>query len=460
MGDSYIEEERTGSQKIAESLKQLHNLLESEKLARIYHGDIAELRRNVRRLLIGFNADLESLKRVESDDVFKTNPIFATQRHQLIRNIEIAKVDFEFDVLPKIETLTKDALQEAKRNPSSLDATSLGNISAIDRAERSVEMTAKIVVMATKASTLVKALELLSGIPIFKSDENNSNIQQLEKEKQYLPFLTYLLYVIPFFLVSNPFLKLLFGAVISLAGFILTTYLSVKHYKEKGKGKRKEKGLVKTETVRFTFFFAIIYLFVAAFALSQSIQTFQASRQMDTILGTNNMTIFDIQQVLLLTSFFVTAVPFFHAAITFLATDASVYLTSDRPRLVFPNFAFLLFEAVIIVFMANNVDNIVNFLKLIIALLISDIAWTVIYIRQREVVFIEWIHYNFLTIMFLLIVLQSHVIPSINVDVNTGLDTFQVYLLIFVVLASRSVCDYVFAWKQLYYKHPVREVHI
>ena len=130
---------------------------------------------------------------------------------------------------------------------------------------------------------------------------------------------------------------------------------------------------------------------------------------MNTILSANSMTMLDIDAILLLAGFFVTAVAFFHAGITFLATDASVYLTEDKPRLVFPNFVFLFFEAIIIVFMADNVDNIVNLLKLIIALLVTDIVWTLIYIKHREVVFIEWIHYNSLTILFLVVILRFDV---------------------------------------------------
>ena len=98
-----------------------------------------------------------------------------------------------------------------------------------------------------------------------RTDNDGSNVQQLENAKQYLPFSIYVFYVFPFFLISNPSLKLIFATLVSLAGFSLTTYLSVKHFKEKEKTNKKKTTSLKeaTKPLRFTFFFAIIYLFVA-----------------------------------------------------------------------------------------------------------------------------------------------------------------------------------------------------
>ena len=183
----------------------------------------------------------------------------------------------------------------------------------------------------------------------------------------------------------------------------------------------------------------------AAVAITKSIETFDD--KMNTMLSQNSMKNSDIKAVLLLLSFFVTAVAFFHAGITFLATDALEYLTENQPLMVFPNFVLLFFEAVLIFFMAVNLDNTGNFVKLIIALLITDIVWILIYIRRREVVLIEWLHLNILTTMFLMVAL-----PTSN--------TLQTDILIFVILASRSICDYIFGWPRLYNKHPVVDVHM
>jgi hypothetical protein len=279
----------------------------------------------------------------------------------------------------------------------------------------------------------------------------SSNIDALLSAKQYLPFLTYVFYIFPFLIISDDFIKLLAGALISLVGFVLTTFLSVKSFK---KEQKKIKAEVKKEaeviqkavrkTLRITLFFGMIYVFVAAFAITRSIEAF--SDEMKSILS-QDMANLDLKAVLLLLSFFVTAVAFFHAGITFLATDALEYLTEGEPSMVFPNFVLLFFEAVLIFFMAVNLDNTANFLKLIIALLVTDIVWIIIYIRHREVVLIEWLHMNVLTTMFLIVAL-----PTSNTIVTD--------ILIFVILASRTICDYVFGWPRIYNKHPVVNVHL
>jgi hypothetical protein len=175
MEEPYGNKAQLEAEKIADSLKQLDNLLNSENLVKIYAGDLNELRRNIRRLLISLNADLESLKSIEKDDIFRTNPIYATQRYQLIRTIETTKVDFEFDIFPTLQKLTKEALEGAKQNPSSLDIRSLDSTASVERwtsqkvietAQQFIDKAGKVVGIATRAYTLVRALGLLSGNPI------------------------------------------------------------------------------------------------------------------------------------------------------------------------------------------------------------------------------------------------------------------------------------------------------
>jgi hypothetical protein len=64
-----------------------------------------------------------------------------------------------------------------------------------------------------------------------KVASKSSNIDTLVSAKQYLPFLTYVFYIFPFLIINDDFIKLLAGALISLMGFILTTFLSVKSFK-------------------------------------------------------------------------------------------------------------------------------------------------------------------------------------------------------------------------------------
>lgn len=176
MAEDYTETSRNEAERIAATLKQLDVILASDKMSALNVGDVTELRRSVRKMLIGFNTDLEGLANIERDDIFKTNPVFATQRHQLIKNIETAKIDFEFDIVPTLEKLTKQVVQHFKRNPpATVDESALPPAppgtrwtvqKVLDAAEQFVDQAIKAVGVASKAYPLVKALGLLVGIPL------------------------------------------------------------------------------------------------------------------------------------------------------------------------------------------------------------------------------------------------------------------------------------------------------
>jgi hypothetical protein len=163
--------------KIFNLLKQLDSLLtNNNNLTRIYADDLNELRKNVRKLLIDFNTNIQQLKNIEQEDAFKTNPIYATQRFQIIRNIETAKVDLEFDLAPVVEKITKQLIQLAKQNPSnSLDVNSLPPLETGDKwtvekviniSEQFVDKATKAVGIVSKFYPLVKALGLIAGVSI------------------------------------------------------------------------------------------------------------------------------------------------------------------------------------------------------------------------------------------------------------------------------------------------------
>jgi hypothetical protein len=250
--------------------------------------------------------------------------------------------------------------------------------------------------------------------------------------------------MIPYFYTNDPVLKIFFGATITLEGFFLTTYLSIRHLRRIKVEKEFSFSSKLSRPTRITYIFGMVYLFVAAFALTEAIETY-GEKRLPQILSDNSMEDDDITAILVVIAFLVTAIAFFHAGITFLATDASEYLTRGKPLLLLPNFVVLFFEAVIIFFMAANVDNILNFLKLTIALLMTDIIWILFYIRHKDVVFVEWLHYNSLTVLFLILVL-----PFADLSLT--------FIFMFIILTSRTVCDYIFGWKRLYFKHPVLEM--
>jgi hypothetical protein len=176
MAEEYTEVSRRNAEQIAATLKQLDMILASDKIATPPTGDITELRGRVRKLLVDINSDLEALANIDRQDVFKTNPVFATQRYQLIRNAETSKIAFEFEILPSLQTLTKRVVEEVKQKaPERADVAALPPHPpgeqwtvqrVVDTAQTFVTQATKAAEVAGKGYALVKALGLLSGVPV------------------------------------------------------------------------------------------------------------------------------------------------------------------------------------------------------------------------------------------------------------------------------------------------------
>lgn len=176
VASEYVESSQGDAEEIAKTLQQVDTLLASEKLHQLYQGDAAELRKNVRKMLVSIRTDLEALDNLEKEDPFKTDPTLANQRYKLIKNIESAKVDFEFEIVPALEKLTRQVVETSKQNPpAQVDEQALPPPPAgekwtvqkvLDTASQFVEQAARAGAIFTKAYTLAKALGLVLGIPI------------------------------------------------------------------------------------------------------------------------------------------------------------------------------------------------------------------------------------------------------------------------------------------------------
>lgn len=186
MSVDYSEDSKLESAKIADTLKQLDNILANENLKQTYNVDITNLRGDVRKLLSSFNANIVSLDNIEREDVFKTNPMFATQRYQLIKFIEDAKIEFQFKIVPAVDALTRQILSQAKQNPpnflgnseSSISGTTSTNVplaepsketgkrNILDKVQEFLNQSGKLVEIASKGYLLVKGLGLLVGVQI------------------------------------------------------------------------------------------------------------------------------------------------------------------------------------------------------------------------------------------------------------------------------------------------------
>ena len=176
MPTDYKEASRKEAEQIRKTLTQLDALLETNRLTTVYASDATELRAQVSDLLENFRTSLESLARVDREDVFGTDPTFAQQRFKLIQRLEGAKITYDSQVLPSLARLTSQIVEQAKAAPpGTLDVSALpppasGERWTVERvvtaAERLVEQGSKAVGAATKGYALVKALGLLVGIPI------------------------------------------------------------------------------------------------------------------------------------------------------------------------------------------------------------------------------------------------------------------------------------------------------
>jgi hypothetical protein len=176
VASDYLESSLSDAEEIAKTLQQVDALLGSDKLDQLYKGDAAELRKNVRKMLVNIKTDLEALGNLEKDDPFKTDPTLANQRYKLIKNIETAKIDFEFEIVPALEKLTRQVVETSKQNPpqqvneETLPPPPPGEKwtvqKVLDTASQFVEQAARAGAIFTKAYTLAKALGLVLGIPI------------------------------------------------------------------------------------------------------------------------------------------------------------------------------------------------------------------------------------------------------------------------------------------------------
>ena len=175
MTETYMQASRSEAEEIAATLKQLDVLLASDKLGTIYAADATELRRSVRKMLATVNTDVEALANIERNDIFKHDPTLAQHRYQLIKDIETTKIDFEFDIVPALERLTKEVVEQAKQNPASVDESTLPPTPSgerwtvekvLSKAEQFSDQATKAVRFVPKAYTFAKALGLVLGIPV------------------------------------------------------------------------------------------------------------------------------------------------------------------------------------------------------------------------------------------------------------------------------------------------------
>jgi hypothetical protein len=295
---------------------------------------------------------------------------------------------------------------------------------------------------------------------------------------EFKPLLVNVLYILPFFLTPDAQFRVIGVALVAVTGFFWTMRFS-KGFRKKISGKDSEKSehlrnlrvaaIFRLDSngrdsrqgndeakKRFTLFFGMIYVFVAALSISEALDTFN-DEALVSMLSSNSMSERDLSILLTLIAFFVTAIPFVHAGVIYLATEATAELTEGDFSLVLQNFTVLFLQVVLLSFMAFNIANIDNFIKLAIALMLIDIIWVIRFrfrskfrfrFRKRsdhekkkkdDLVYIEWLHFNSIAALFLITALLIE-------------QSLYTSLLIFPVLFARTFCDYKSLWDIVYSK--------
>lgn len=183
-----------------------------------------------------------------------------------------------------------------------------------------------------------------------------------------------------------------------------------------------------------------IYGIVAAFAITQALINFgQASHfeRIEELLFENAI------NIILLTSFFLVAIPFYHGATVFLSSRAAELIHERKQRQIFFYFIMLFTEATFLFLMGISVTSVEQFVIWLFVLMIVDLGWTLVayLIIRDEALPPEWIHLDFLTIVFLLIFVFLY--PSAV--------WFSPFTL-FIVLLFRTLIDYRVAWNLVYFR--------
>jgi hypothetical protein len=163
-----------------------------------------------------------------------------------------------------------------------------------------------------------------------------------------------------------------------------------------------------------------------------------SAKTFTSILGIGHL------ETLRLFDFFVTQVPFLHAAVLF--------LSSRKINEYLPIFIFgaLLVHAALFYFIGSNLTNFPLFVFFLWILFTFSTAWLFVLRRLvKELVIPEWIQLNLITAAFLF----TYFLYPYFVDSNYKIvDDYSSNLVLMFLLGIRTALDYIFGWKDFYIK--------
>ena len=202
--------------------------------------------------------------------------------------------------------------------------------------------------------------------------------------------------------------------------------------------------------------FSVLYALVAAIAITNALDFFMDPQTAFTLpfdLGGDvknfEMTdsLFEIgyliisQEFILLLSFFVIGTFFYHCGLAFFSDQASKMLEKGMslPEIVLSGI-ILFTEGIFLYFAAGSIGSVLQFSLWIFFLMIVDIAWVLLNSFHLKKDYAQWIHFDFIMLIFLLTILLSYGTAQLE-------PSYHHYVIVFLVLLCRTILDYKLSWE-------------
>lgn len=240
------------------------------------------------------------------------------------------------------------------------------------------------------------------------------------------------------------------ATIITLISFILTRIVSLQLWpKDKVKALDKDEEETPVIIVGITGLYSIVNgigitdaLYDYGKALEKTLAHISSAPW--GLLGILSM---DLPYTFRLVAFLVTIIPFIHGAI--LTTSKKWNKTQHALAFIF--FILIFIHAILFYLVALNIFNTSLFILLLWIIIGLNSVWILIQgrISGRHDIFLnEWFLLNFNTFAFLSVFVF---VPANYSDVGDNVNnSFNLNLLILIVMISRSITDYIVGWKTLY----------
>lgn len=176
MSTDHTSESKEDANQFREVLNNLDVVLKSELLDEVSADDIKKLRADVKQMLINMETYVEGWRLVDEKDFFGNEPSLALNRLQFIKNIKATKINFEFEILPKIRQIAEETVEKVKQNPpETVDVKRLPpppsgeswtTQKVLDTAEKFLTQATTAGGVVSKAYKVAQAIALVAGVPL------------------------------------------------------------------------------------------------------------------------------------------------------------------------------------------------------------------------------------------------------------------------------------------------------